>query len=74
LLAQFQDQKTDVLSILGILKLNNALIRLKITEPISEKTNSYQLVGKVTHIITDSLAMETKGRILLYLEKDSAAN
>jgi competence protein ComEC len=72
LLAQFQDQKTKPQHF-GNIEIENSLIRLRISEPVSEKTNSYQVVGKVTHIMTDSLVIETKGGILLYLEKDSDA-
>ena len=49
------------------------LLRLKIIEPVSEKANSYQIVARVTHLVGDQQLRRVKGKIMLYLEKDSLA-
>jgi competence protein ComEC len=52
---------------------HGSLLRLKLIEPVSEKTNSFQVVGKTTHIINHEQVKKATGKILLYLEKDSIA-
>ncbi len=40
-------------------------------EPLSEKTNSYQLLVDVLYFVNDSLHEHVEGRLILYLAKDS---
>ena len=49
------------------------MLRLQINRPISEKTNSFQVVARVTHVIANQKAIETKGNLMLFLAKDSLA-
>ncbi len=50
-----------------------SMVRIKLTEPVSEKTNTWQITGSVTHVLTDSAITPTTGKLILYLEKDSLA-
>jgi competence protein ComEC len=49
----------------------NSLIRIKLIEPVSEKTNTYQIVGRTTHILSGDTVVKVKGKLIAYLEKDS---
>jgi competence protein ComEC len=51
----------------------NDFMRITLIAPISEKPNSYQLEGKVTHLVNEQRITKTEGKILLYLPKDSIA-
>ncbi|MBS4013369.1 MAG: ComEC family competence protein [Bacteroidetes bacterium] len=46
---------------------------VEISEPISEKANSYQVNGIVTTIINKDSIINTTGKVIVYLEKDSIA-
>ncbi len=47
---------------------------LDITEPVSERQNSYRVVGRVRKIISDTIGFDVIGKAMLYLEKDSLAS
>ena len=49
----------------------NSLLRIRLIEPVSEKTNTYQIVGRATHIFSGDTVLKTKGKLIVYLEKDS---
>ncbi len=51
----------------------NSHLRIKITEPVSEKTNSWQVTGDVTHVVSSDSMVSTVGKKIIYLEKDDAA-
>lgn len=54
----------------------SAYLRIRISEPVSGKANSFQVVGQVTHIVCAGKgrhAQPVKGRLMLYLAKDSLA-
>ncbi len=53
--------------------LDNSYLRIQLTEPVSEKTNTYQIIGRVTHILTNDSLKKVKGRLIAYFEKDSLA-
>ncbi len=46
---------------------------LKVREPVSEKTNSWQVIARAKRIITDEEEKKVNGRLMLYLQKDSLA-
>jgi competence protein ComEC len=46
---------------------------LKVREPVSEKTNSWQVIATVKKVITDEGEQKVSGRLMLYLQKDSLA-
>ncbi|MFW5759031.1 MAG: ComEC/Rec2 family competence protein, partial [Bacteroidota bacterium] len=50
----------------------NSHLRIRITEPVSEKTNSYQITGEVTHVIRQDSLVSTVGKKIIYFEKDEA--
>ncbi|MFP4288479.1 MAG: ComEC/Rec2 family competence protein [Bacteroidales bacterium] len=50
----------------------NSHLRIRITEPVSEKTNSYQITGEVTHVIRQDSLVSTVGKKIIYFEKDKA--
>ncbi len=52
---------------------NGAMLRIRLIEPVSEKTNSFQVVGRVTHIVGDSGITKVAGKIIVWLQKDSLA-
>lgn len=52
----------------------NAMMRIRLTEPVEEKTNSYQVIGRVTHIISQDSLLTTRGKIILWLQKDDKAS
>ncbi len=47
---------------------------IEISEPISEKANSYQINGLVTTIINKDSIITTTGKVIVYLEKDSISS
>jgi competence protein ComEC len=49
------------------------MLRIKLTEPPSEKPNSVKLIGKVMHIVSDSIITRTTGRLIIWLQKDSSS-
>jgi len=49
----------------------NSLLRIRLIEPVSEKTNTYQIVGRTTHILSGDSLVKVKGKLIAYLEKDS---
>ena len=49
------------------------VLLLQVHEPVAEKANSYQVMARVTHVISDQKAMPASGLLMLYLEKDSLA-
>ncbi|MBW6478038.1 MAG: ComEC family competence protein [Bacteroidales bacterium] len=49
----------------------NSILRIGLIEPVSEKTNTYQIVGRATHIISGDTMVKVKGKLIAYLEKDS---
>ncbi len=49
----------------------NSLLRLRLIEPVSEKTNTYQIVGRATHILSGDTIVKVKGKLIAYFEKDS---
>ena len=49
----------------------NSILRIRLIEPVSEKTNTYQIVGRATHILTNDSLIKVKGKLIAYLEKDS---
>ena len=51
----------------------DATLLLQVHEPVGEKTNSYQVIGRVTHLIASGSATPATGLLMLYLEKDSLA-
>ncbi|MFN2395931.1 MAG: ComEC/Rec2 family competence protein [Bacteroidales bacterium] len=53
--------------------LDNSYLRIQLTEPVSEKTNTYQIIGRATHILADDTLKEARGRLIAYFEKDSLA-
>jgi competence protein ComEC len=50
-----------------------ALLRVQLTEPPTEKVNSVQIFGKVTHVVTDTLITQCRGKLMIWLQKDSTA-
>lgn len=52
---------------------DNSFLQVRIIEPPSEKTNSWQLITRVTHSANDQQVAEVRGKLMLYLEKDSMA-
>jgi competence protein ComEC len=46
---------------------------LRVSEPVSEKTNSFQAICRVEAIVTESGSNPLSGKIIVYLEKDSLA-
>ncbi|MFW5708013.1 MAG: ComEC/Rec2 family competence protein [Bacteroidota bacterium] len=52
----------------------DAMLRIRLTEPVAEKTNSWQIVGRGTHVLNYDSVVKTKGRIIVWLEKDSLAH
>lgn len=46
---------------------------LQVREPVSEKANSYQVIAEAGCLLGDSTERRVKGRLMLYLEKDSLA-
>lgn len=46
---------------------------LRVREPASEKARSWQVIAEVERLFGDSTDRRVKGKILLYLEKDSLA-
>ncbi|MFW5663532.1 MAG: ComEC/Rec2 family competence protein [bacterium] len=51
----------------------NTLMQIRLTEPVAEKTNSFQIVGQVTHIVSKNKVKEVRGKIILWLEKSDEA-
>lgn len=51
----------------------NALLRVRLIEPVSEKTNTYQIVGLATHIVNKDSAQKVRGKLIAYFQKDSLA-
>ena len=49
------------------------LLRLRLTEPISEKANSFQIRARVTHVVDSLMAISTRGKLIVWLQKDSLA-
>lgn len=47
---------------------------IKVTEPVTEKNNSFQLNGNVICVIGKDSTFSTIGKIVIYLEKDSLAS
>jgi len=45
----------------------------RIIEPVSEKTNSFQVVGKVEKVLSGIESRRVGGKLILYLQKDSLA-
>lgn len=46
---------------------------LQVKEPVAEKANSFQVVGRVSTFVGADTAAATRGNIMLYLQKDSLA-
>ncbi len=46
---------------------------LRIVEPVSEKSNSFQVVSKVEQLLLGSDSRRVGGKLMLYLQKDSLA-
>ena len=46
---------------------------LKVTQPVSEKANSYQAIGRVEALLGDSVQRKLRGKLMVYLQKDSLA-
>jgi competence protein ComEC len=46
---------------------------LKVKEPVSEKTNSYQVITRVKKVISEDEELIVNGRLMVYLQKDSLA-
>ncbi len=46
------------------------MLRIRLIDPVEEKANSYQLVGRVTHIIGPDKVMKARGKIMIWLEKE----
>jgi competence protein ComEC len=72
LLAQTRYEKNDPAHFSSQV-IDNSFFRIQLTEPVSEKTNTYQIIGRVTHILADDSLTEAKGRLIAYIEKDSLA-
>ena len=51
----------------------NGYLQLRVIEPVSEKTNSYQVISRVERFFGDTLKKRVSGKLMVYLEKDSAA-
>jgi competence protein ComEC len=49
----------------------DSMLRMKLTEPVAEKTNSFQVVGRVTHVVAMDSIIPVRGRIMVWLQKDS---
>jgi competence protein ComEC len=49
------------------------MLRIKLIEPVEEKTNSYQIIGRVTHVVAQDSIKPVMGKIILWIEKDSIA-
>jgi len=52
---------------------HNGMLRIRVTEPVAEKTNTFQVVGRVTHFVSDSISQVVTGRLIIWLQKDSLA-
>jgi competence protein ComEC len=52
----------------------DGVLLLRVTEPVSEKANSYQVIGKVERIIAGSARHKVRGKLMVYLQKDSLAS
>ncbi|MDR4988348.1 MAG: ComEC/Rec2 family competence protein [Bacteroidales bacterium] len=51
-----------------------AYLLVQLTEPISERTNSFRAVARVVAVGNDSLMHGTRGKLMLYFEKDTLVN
>lgn len=51
----------------------SGFLLLKVSEPIEEKTNSFQVITRVKKIIGNDKELNVSGRLMLYLQKDSLA-
>jgi competence protein ComEC len=51
-------------------QMDDSMLRIRLVEPIEEKTNSFQLIGKVTHIVGEETLVKAVGKIIIWLEKD----
>ncbi|MCF6402064.1 ComEC family competence protein [Chitinophaga filiformis] len=49
------------------------LLLATVSEPLQPKARSYKTVVSIRHIIRDNISMPAKGKLLVYLTKDSAA-
>ncbi|TVQ10757.1 MAG: ComEC family competence protein [Bacteroidetes bacterium] len=50
-----------------------SMLHIRLIEPVAEKTNSFQVVGRVTHIISENGVQVVSGKIILWLEKSPEA-
>ena len=52
---------------------NGGTLLIRLTEPVIEKANSWQVTVEAERLVGDSLDQPVSGRMMLYLEKDSLA-
>ncbi len=50
-----------------------AMLRIRLIEPVAEKTNSFQVIAKAMHVISDDSLKKVDGKIIVWLEKDEQA-
>lgn len=72
LLAQTRYQKEDP-GHFSNFPQNDSMLRLQVSEPVSEKTNTYQIIGRVTHLTLHDTLFPVNGRLIAWLAKDSLA-
>ncbi len=51
----------------------NTMLQIRLTEPVAEKTNSFQVTGKVMRVTGQENMKYVSGRIILWLEKSPEA-
>jgi competence protein ComEC len=54
-------------------EMDDSMLRIRLIEPVEEKTNSYQLIGKVTHTTKGDTILKSRGKLVIWLEKDEKA-
>jgi competence protein ComEC len=54
-------------------QLDDSMLRIMLLEPVEEKTNSFQLIGKVIHVSGGDTLIKTAGKLIIWLEKDERA-
>jgi len=47
---------------------------MDIIEPVSERENSYRVICRIKKLVSDTMATKVKGKVMLYVEKDSVAS
>ncbi len=70
--AQYHNQLRKINHFSNFAQVEGNLL-FRIIEPVSEKTNSFQVIGRVEQILTENESQGVGGKLMLYLQKDSLA-